>query len=287
VKRLAAALAVTLAAGSLLAGQSAPAARAFDVISVRPNRSSDLQFHRPMVTPNRVEFLNTTVRSLLGMSSQRFAFDPRQIVGGPDWLDSDRFDIVATTDTPVQLGADGFPGELFAMIRALLEDRFRLKTHNEQRERNVYALVPSRADKKPGAGLRPVPDACKDAIKDLATGKAPPRTGPPPCSFGGPPGTFIGTGVTIAMFANALRSHVGRQVVDRSGFAGSFDIEMTFDPASSASTPPDAPPGPRTRDDTAPSIFTALQEQLGLKLESTRASVDVLVIDSAEPPTPN
>jgi uncharacterized protein (TIGR03435 family) len=93
--------------------------------------------------------------------------------------------------------------------------------------------------------------------------------------------------VELSMFANVLSTYVEKPVIDRTGLGGSFDIELTFDPSSAAQAPPGAPPGPSPTDDTKPSIFTALQEQLGLKLESTRGTVDVLVIDSAERPTPN
>jgi uncharacterized protein (TIGR03435 family) len=89
------------------------------------------------------------------------------------------------------------------------------------------------------------------------------------------------------MFANVLSGSAGRRVIDRTGLTGSFDIELTFDPAPAAKAPPGAPVGPAPTDDAKPSIFTALQEQLGLKLEATRGPVDVLVIDQAERPTPN
>jgi uncharacterized protein (TIGR03435 family) len=89
------------------------------------------------------------------------------------------------------------------------------------------------------------------------------------------------------MFANVLSGNVSRLVVDRTGLTGSYNIELTFDPSSAAKAPPGAPLGPPVRDDSMPSIFTALQEQLGLKLESTRGSVDVLVVDQAERPRPN
>jgi uncharacterized protein (TIGR03435 family) len=91
----------------------------------------------------------------------------------------------------------------------------------------------------------------------------------------------------MAMFANVLSGSAGRPVVDRTGLMGSFDFELTFDPGSAAQSPPGAPIGPVPRDDTKPSIFTALQEQLGLKLESTRGLIDVLIVDQAERPMPN
>jgi len=277
-----------LALSAALLAQQAPASQpAFDVVSIKqsqpgaPNRL-------PRISPGRVELFNTTLKSLIGTAYSRFPFDSREVVGGPPWIDSERFDIVATMEKPPQLAGFAMLGELSVMLRALIEQRFGVKAHNEQREGDVYTLTYARSDRKTGAGLLLVPDACAAALKEL-TGAAPPpqRTGPPPCSFGGPPGRLIGTGVTMAMFANVLSGYVGRPVLDRTARTGSFDLELTFDPASTAPGVPGAPPGPAPIDDRAPSIFTALQEQLGLKLESTRGQVDILVIDSAERPTPN
>ena len=91
----------------------------------------------------------------------------------------------------------------------------------------------------------------------------------------------------MTMIANVLSGYVGRLVENRTELAGSFDFELTFDPTSAATAPPSAQFGPAPRDDTAPSLFTALQEQLAVKLDSTRGSVDVLIVDSAQPPTEN
>jgi uncharacterized protein (TIGR03435 family) len=276
----------------LLASSFAPIAqepaRRFDVVSIKlsqPNAQNRL----PRISPGRVEFFNTTLKQLIASAYSRFPFDPREVVGGPAWIDSERFDIVATMERPPQFDQAGMLGELNGMLRALIEERFDVKAHNEQRDDDVYTLTFARSDRKTGAGLRQVPDACAAASKEL-TGAAPPlpqRRGPPPCSFGGPPGRLIGTGVTIAMFASVLSGSAGRTVIDRTGLAGSFDIELNFDPASAAQAPPGAPRGPSPIDDTKPSIFAALQEQLGLKLESTRGQIDVLMIDQAERPTPN
>lgn len=281
----AALLAVSLAlasSGVLFAQQPS-----FEVVSIKPSQPGAPN-RLPRVSPGRVELFNTTLRGLIGAAYSRFPFDTRAVVGGPSWIDSERFDIIATMERPPQFDQIGMLGELNGMLRALIEQRFGVKTHNEQREGDVYTLTFARSDRKTGAGLRQVPDVCAAALKEL-TGAAPPprRSGPPPCSFGGPPGKLIGTGVTMAMFSSVLSNNVGRQVVDRTALTGSFDIELDFDPASAAKAPPGAPPGPSPIDDTKPSIFTALQEQLGLKLEPTRGPVDVLVVDSAERPTPN
>jgi uncharacterized protein (TIGR03435 family) len=275
----------------LLASSAAPIAqepaRSFDVVSIKPSQPN-AQNRLPRISPGRVELFNTTLKQLIASAYSRFPFDPREVVGGPAWIDSERFDIVATMERPPQFDQTGMLGELNGMLRALLEQRFGVKAHNEQREGDVYTLTFARSDRKTGAGLRQVPDACAAALKEL-TGAAPlpQRSGPPPCSFGGPPGRLIGTGVTIAMFASVLSGSAGRTVIDRTGLTGSFDIEMNFDPSSTAQAPPGAPPGPQPIDASKPSIFTALQEQLGLKLEPTRGPVDVLVVDQAERPTPN
>ena len=279
--------ALLLASSIVLAGQQpAPVKEpAFDVVSIKPTQSSAIGGGLRFNPSGRVEWTGTTLRNLIRMGYQRFGFDPREVVGGPGWIDSERFDIIATAERPPQNGPDGFPEQLLAMIRALAEDRFKVTVHNEQREAPIYTLVLARGDGRTGASLRQVPDACAEAMKALS--EKTPRSGPPPCSFGGGPGKLIGTGVTLTMFANVLASYVGRNVVDRTGVAGSFDFELTFDPSSTARNPTGVVPGPPVRDDTAPSIVTALQEQLGLKLESTRGPIDVLVIDQAERPTPN
>ncbi len=280
--------AALLASTATLLGQQPAPQRAFDVVSIKPSPAGAPN-RLPRISPGRIEIVSTTLKALIGMAYSRFAFDTREIVGGPSWIDSDRFDLVATMERPPQgFDSTGLPSGLAAMLRALLEDRFRVKTHNERREGDVYTLTFARSDRKTAAGLRTVPEACATALKELTAATPPPqRSGPPPCSFGGPPGKLIGTGVTIAMFTSVLSVNVGRPVIDRTELAGSFDIELNFDPASAAKAPPGAPLGPTPTDDTKPSIFTALQEQLGLKLESTRGPIDVLVIDQAERPTAN
>jgi uncharacterized protein (TIGR03435 family) len=279
--------ALVLASSTALIGRQAAPQRTFEVVSIKPS-PPNAPNRFPRINPGRVEIYNQTLKGLIRMTYSQFPFDSREIVGGPSWIDSERFDIIATMDFQPQFDSSGLPAGLVAMLRALVDDRFRLKTHNERREGDIYTLTLLRSDRKTGTGLRSVPDLCAESMKQLSGATpTPQRTGPPPCSFGGPPGKLIGTGVTMAMFANVLSGNAGRPVVDRTGLMGSFDFELTFDPASAAQAPPGAPLGPVPRDDTKPSIFTALQEQLGLKLESTRGPIDVLVVDQAERPTPN
>jgi uncharacterized protein (TIGR03435 family) len=279
-------IALLLTSSAAQGRQQAPQ-QGFDVVSIKPSPPG-AQNRLPRINPGRVEIYNTTLKGFIGMTYSRFAFDSREIVGGPSWIDSERFDLIATMNLPPQFDSSGLPAGLVTMLRALIEDRFQIKAHNERRDGDIYALTFARSDSKTGAGLRAAPDLCAASMKELSGAvPRPPRPGPPPCSFGGPPGKLIGTGVTMAMFANWLSENVGRLVVDRTELAGSFDIDLTFDPSSAAKAPPGAPLGPVAADDTKPSIVTALQEQLGLKLESTRGPIDVLVVDHAERPTPN
>jgi uncharacterized protein (TIGR03435 family) len=230
------------------------------------------------------------VQSLISMSHQRNAFDRRETIGGPDWIDKDRFDVVVQAEKGAALtDPDGFPGPVLAMVRAVLADRFGLVTHNEVRERPVYALTTARADRRLGAGLTPADADCSEGLRRMvapAPGQRPP--GPPPCSFGGGPGRIQGNVVTLAMFGNMLAGTVGRPVIDRTGMSGHFNItlEYALEAGIASHVPPGAPQDAPARSD-APSLFTALQEQLGLKLESTRAPVDVLVIDRVSQPTEN
>lgn len=269
---------------SLLAHQSTPQPR-FDVVSITPNPSAGGDGRISMTPGGRFEWPVTTLRRLIGLAYMRHAFDSREVVGGPPWINSESFTVIATAPGPIQSRPDGFPADLVTMLRAMVEDRFKVRVHNEQRDAPIYTLTYARGDRKIGSALKFVPDMCAEAMKAMVN--QPRRDGPPPCSFGGPPGQLIGTGVTLAMLADVLTRFVGRPVFDRTDLHGSFDLALTFDPSSTAPGVPGAPPGPVKPDDTAPSIMTALQEQLGLKLESTRGPVDVLVIDQAERPTPN
>ena len=279
-----------LVAGLVTASLAAQQQPVYEVASVKPNRNAAAR-QGLQTAPGRYTFTAYTLRSLIDVAFQRSPFDQREKLGGPDWVDKDRFDVVVQAPAGAVLnGPDGFPTGVFAMVRAVLADRFGLVTHNETRERPVYALTVARADRRLGDGLKRVDTDCAEAMRQLASPSAGlPPAGAPPCSFGGGPGRITGNVVSLAMLSAILGRSVGRPVVDRTGVEGYFNFTLEFAPEAGIAGPlppgeprPDAP----ARSD-APSLFTAVQEQLGLKLESTRAPVDVLVIDKASQPTEN
>jgi uncharacterized protein (TIGR03435 family) len=248
--------------------QSSGAEPQFEVASVKPNERNDglisLSYRNGRYTAIGVS-LEVLIRSAYQV--QEF-----QIAGGPGWLKTDRFDITAAAADP---SAPQQP-----MLRSLLADRFRLVTHRETREMPVYALVMARSDRRLGPQLQPSTLVCANAQ----------RGAQPNCGTSVAPGTIRGGGRTIADLATALStltntgSSLDRMIVDRTGLQGAFDFELTFTPDN---IPGALPPGAPAIDREGASIFTAVQEQLGLRLDPQRGPVDVIVIDSVSRPTPD
>jgi uncharacterized protein (TIGR03435 family) len=181
-------------------------------------------------------------------------------------------------------------------MRNLLAERFKLVVHPETREMPIYALVPARSDGKLGENLKPAAVDCAARMRERGRG-GPPPTPPAPgeriqCGMRIGPGTMNGGGFPLSQLAVTLSQFVQRVVIDRTGLAGNYDLDLTWTPDRSMQggpigpPPPGAPPLPPI-DPDGPSIFTALQEQLGLKLDAQRGPVDVLVVDSVERPTPD
>ncbi|HYM23688.1 MAG TPA: TIGR03435 family protein, partial [Vicinamibacterales bacterium] len=227
---------------------------------------------------------NMTVRQLI--SSAYAGRNFVDVVGGPKWVYSDRFDVAATSPSALSsIGPDGTPTLLFAMLRQLLESRFRLVVHDADEERPVYALQLVKPNAF-GARLVKSDVDCAAVSEQLARGtRPPPRPGQaPPCSVAPRPGHLTARGVSLSRLAAALSPFTDRPVIDRTGVAGALDVDLEWTPDMRAVDPADALM-PRPGD--GPSIFTAVQEQLGLKLQPIRASVRVLGIDAAEPPKPN
>jgi uncharacterized protein (TIGR03435 family) len=256
---------------------------AFEVASVKLNRTGQGPFVLPIQPGGRVTLQYRTLRSLV-----QFAYSPidsplqeSQIVGGPDWVDADHFDIVA------KMEGDPAPGRATAelvrmMVRTLLAQRFNAKLHTEIREIPVYALVLARNDGTLASGLRRRSELNCDWFKP-GPGLPDPRGSAPLCGLlGGGQGRLNSRGITMAQLARALApARLDRIVTDSTGLSGLYDVDLEWGVNSAAPIPP----APASND--APSIFTAVQEQLGLKLEPRRGPVDVLVIDRIEPPTPD
>jgi bla regulator protein blaR1 len=295
-------VAVGVLMGARLSAQVvAPAANAptFDVASVKPNNSGPGRMGG-RGGPGRLDMTNMPLRRLI---RQAYDIHETQIIGGPDWLDSQGFDVTAT------FAGDQSPERRRAMMQTLLRDRFKLTFHAEKRDMPIYALVMARTDKGLGEGLRKTEEgACLPRGAGLPA--APSTSGPPPAPpspfdpdaraacgsivFG--PGRLFAHGVPIDMLANALGNlpaitAFNRIVQNQTGLEGTYDFDFKFaNEAGGRGGPFIPPPGAGAVAATPgdePVLFTALQEQLGLKLDARRSNVEVMVIDSVEKPDPN
>jgi uncharacterized protein (TIGR03435 family) len=257
----------------------------FEVASVKANTSGDGPTRIALQPGGRITAENMSLRNLV-----RFAFQVQdlQLVGGPDWLEKERFDILAKAEHDIVPSPPGTTGPGQLMLRSLLADRFKLTIHQEKRELSVYALVLARSDGRLGPQLR---QSTTDCVAIMAAERG--RGFPAPardvqCGMRVSPGNVLGGGFPLSQLVTTLSQFVRRTVVDRTGLKGDFDIDLKWTPDQmpAGPPPPGAPPLPPI-DPNGPSIFTALQEQLGLKLESSKDAVDVLVIDHIEAPAPD
>jgi len=231
-----------------------------------------------LMTPQpggRLNLVNVPLRLMI-----RYAYRVQdfQVVGGPDWISTARFDVVAKAE-----GGNPSQEELQLMLRSLLADRFKLVVRPDTREMPTYSLVPARADGKTGAQLRKSDANCGPATAP----SAPPAPGQlPSCGSMLGFGNLKARGSTMAALASTLSTFAGRIVVDRTGLAGGYDVDLNWTPDQIPGPVGDQPVQVNgvTVDPNGPSLFTALQEQLGLKLESTKGPVDVLVVERAEKP---
>jgi uncharacterized protein (TIGR03435 family) len=269
---------------------SAPASQAFEVATLKLNKSGERGGGIRRQPGGRVTVTNMALRPLISFAYELGQF---QLVGGPSWINDDRFDIVAKMEgNPEWTGPGSGKADPFRLaMQTLLADRFKLKLHQESREMDVYALVMVKPG-TPGPALKPSTTDCAAMADALRRGALQPPTGPPPatgpvpCSIMGSPGMIRFDGFPMPQVAGMLVNQAGRVVIDRTGMTGNWQFVMTFMPEQRGPGGPgpggNEPPPP---DPNAPSFFTALQEQLGLKLESTKAPVDVTVVDGIEHPT--
>jgi uncharacterized protein (TIGR03435 family) len=271
-----------LVLGAGLASQ----APSFDVASIRPSPEATGGDIR--LTPNgRLMAAGVTVRALI---LRAYSLHESQLVGAPDWTGSERFEVDArTAATPA-----GGPDSLLPMMQSLLAARFGLRAHQETRELPAFLLTHARRDRTLGPLIRPTQADCSGAAPALteAEVRASARDGWPPCGMvyvvsfttGGPDGVvkvrFRRSAVTMGEFAPTLQNQLGRPVLDRTGLDGRYDLEYSYAPQPNANSPV-------AEVQNLPSLSVSLEEQLGLRLESQRADVPVLVIDSVSRPTEN
>jgi len=258
----------------------------FEVATVKRNVSGDTQGSLRRAPGGRLNAVNQPLRRLIAFANQ---LQPYQLVNVPAWAETERFDVLATMTADPPRSPFGDPNDpLLMAMRLLLAERFKLVTHRDMREMDVYALVMARRDGKPGPALRRTTQDCPRALDAVRRGDGPPA-GPAPsviCGIRTPaPGRLVAGGAPLSMFISVLIGPVGvgRYVDDRTGLTGDWDFELTFAPNSARGAPPIGAEPPAA-DPDAPSLFTALQEQLGLKLEATRGPVPIVVIDRLERP---
>ena len=263
---------IALAVTVTLVAQTNPLARPeFEVASVKRNNANCCEGYG--LGDGKLHGNDVTLKTLIAWAYQVRQF---QISGGPSWLASDRFDVQAKTEDQK---AD-YP-RLRLMLQSLLEDRFKVKLRHDTKELPVYWLVVA----KGGPKIRLSPD--QTSLDDI--GPAPTGAGPGRGGLQVGPGMLVGNAVPLPQFATILsRTALDRSVVDKTNLAGRFDIQLRWAPDTreSPSDPGGTTSSPASPSDF-PSIFTAIQEQLGLKLESSRGPVEVLVIDHAERPSQN
>ena len=254
-RALAAVLMLLLFARADAQGQAARLT--FDVASIHRSDANDSTGGiKPLPGGNGYMVQNIPVKLMISLM---YKVPMRQITGGPQWLESERFDIQAKTDRPYSIE------DLHIMFQNLLADRFGLQFHKESREGNVYALTVD----KPGLKMKP-----NTSEQDFKI----------PVNFG-PNGSVIGTRVPmpyLCWFLSQALQADERPVIDRTGLQGNYDFTLSFAPQRlPGATHDGADPLDR------PSLFDAVKDQLGLKLESTRGPVDIYVIDRIAEPSDN
>jgi uncharacterized protein (TIGR03435 family) len=257
-------IAMLCCAAAATAGSQSPAPSpaaaapplAFEEASIRPSKSIEKFAFIRQDTGSRFVAENIPVSNLIQQAYGVFRF---QILDGPGWIDRDRFDVQAIAPGTTRTSSG-------ALLQQLLADRFAFKGRRETREMDVYALVIARADGRLGPNLKPFTGEC-----------APPPGGRSACTMRNGPNFTEAVGFPMSIIVGQAAGNVNRIVIDKTGLTGRFDFkyEWTTDFSATASADGRVP------------YMTALQEQLGLKLESQRAPVEVLVIENVTPPTPN
>jgi uncharacterized protein (TIGR03435 family) len=259
----------------------------FDVASIKPNKSGGQQSASAVRPGGLYVATNVTLRMLI---QSALNVRDQQIVGGggADWVSIDRFDVTGKVEGNPP--PDVFREQMRPMLARLLSDRFALRTHREQRELPVYALMLARDDARLGPELKRADPGCADAPARGTSAPTPPG-GQPPCGGGfNRRGEMLARAVPFSRLVTELSGWVDRIVVDGTKITGAYDWHLKWDP--NATLQLSTGTGRGTASDTpieqqGVSLFTAIREQLGLELKVQRGPIEVVVIDSAQTPSPD
>jgi uncharacterized protein (TIGR03435 family) len=249
--------------------QTSTATPSFDVASIRQNTTSTDGHNHIYNIPSESHFRTVNV-SLKDLIQYAYVLPKSQILGGPSWFDSAMFDIDAKSDASVDAQLHALPAsearqQKCLMVQALLADRFQLKTHQESHELPVFNLVLAKG------GPKFKPSDLNGTTINSSTGSGIQRI------------HVQGSDNTIELLARELAQQLGRVVVDKTGIDARYDLTLRWMPADRPAPLINGSPDPNP----PPDLFTAIQEQLGLKLEPARGPVPVLVIDHADMPSEN
>lgn len=233
----------------------------FEVATIKPSRP-EAQGHGFRVNGRDFSTINTSLADLLTFA---YGLHHHQITGGPAWIESEHYDLGAKPD------GEGQPSDAQwkTMVQKLLADRFQLKFHHEKKELSVYAIVAGKAGPKLTKS-----EGDPDGL---------------PALFFRRLGDLTVRNATMADFAQLMQGAVlDRPVVDQTGLSGRFDFTLNWTPDEFQFSGLGVKPSPPTdKPDAPPDLYTAIQQQIGLKIDSTRAPVDILVIDRVEKPSAN
>jgi uncharacterized protein (TIGR03435 family) len=264
---------IVIGAGLLVLACSVVESQQFEVVSVRPGNPNGSIVMRDM--PGQATYTGITVKMLI---EQAYGLRGFQVFGGPAWIDSNRYDIAAKAAARIDFPADpttatdqqreALHQQRQAMLQAMLADRFKLHVHKETRKLPVYVLSIAKGGPKLNSN--------GSSISNLRPGTL--RVGR---------GVLVGAQISMNSMVQALSQTMDRQIVDKTGLSGNYDFDLKWNPDQVA-TPLSDPDGEHAQPlADAPTIFTALRDQLGLRLDSSKAPTEVLVIDQVETPEAN